>query len=52
MPVDIVWFKKDLQVQDHQPLREAAKSDNNPYAYSLVEPKSRLEDGLTISNGN
>jgi len=23
-PVHIVWFKKDLRVQDHQPLVEAA----------------------------
>ena len=42
MAVDVVWFKKDLRVQDHQPLSEAAKSDNNLLCLFLVEPK-RLE---------
>ena len=42
MAVDVLWFKKDLRVKDHQPLLEAAKSDNRLLCLFLVEP-SRLE---------
>ena len=42
MAVDVLWFKKDLRVKDHQPLIEAAKSSNNLLCLFLVEPE-RLE---------
>ena len=45
MAVDVLWFKKDLRVQDHQPLLEAAKSDNKLFCLFLVEPgRLELED--------
>ena len=42
MAVDVLWFKKDLRVKDHQPLIEAAKSSNNLLCLFLVESE-RLE---------
>ena len=45
MAVDVLWFKKDLRVRDHQPLIEAAKSANNLFCLFLVEPdRMKLED--------
>ena len=45
MAVNVLWFKKDLRVLDHQPLIEAAKSTNNLLCLFLVEPKRlQLED--------
>ncbi|MGB2479619.1 MAG: FAD-binding domain-containing protein, partial [Candidatus Poseidoniaceae archaeon] len=42
MAVDVLWFKKDLRIRDHQPLIEATKSGNNLLCLFLVEPE-RLE---------
>ncbi len=42
MAVDVLWFKKDLRVKDHQPLIEAAKSSSDLLCLFLVEPE-RLE---------
>ena len=36
-PLNIVWFKRDLRVQDHAPLFEAAKLGNVLPLY-IIEP--------------
>ncbi|MBD3584473.1 deoxyribodipyrimidine photolyase [Salinimonas sp. HHU 13199] len=37
--IDIVWLKRDLRLRDHQPLIEAAKSQNPVLLVYLFEPE-------------
>ncbi len=39
MGVEVVWFKKDLRILDHQPLIEASKSERKIICLFLVEPE-------------
>ena len=42
MPIDVVWFKRDLRTLDHEPLLKAAASENKTHCIFLIEPR-RLE---------
>ena len=42
MPVDVVWFKKDLRTRDHAPLLSASLSGNPVICLFILEPE-RLE---------
>ena len=42
MPIDVVWFKRDLRTLDHEPLLKAAASKNKTHCIFLIEPR-RLE---------
>ena len=43
MPIDVVWFKRDLRTLDHEPLLKAAASNNKTHCFFLIEP-SRLQE--------
>jgi deoxyribodipyrimidine photo-lyase len=38
MAVDIVWFKRDLRIHDHAPLRDAVASGNPVICLYVIEP--------------
>ena len=37
-PVHLVWFKRDLRIQDHAPLRAAAATGHAVLPLYIVEP--------------
>ena len=37
--MNIVWFKRDLRLYDHQPLTEASKSNGDILCLHIIEPK-------------
>ena len=39
MPVNVVWFKRDLRIRDHAPLSEAAKGSDPLILLYLIEPE-------------
>ena len=39
MPINVVWFKRDLRIRDHAPLFEAAKEKDPLILLYLVEPE-------------
>ena len=39
MPVNVVWFKRDLRIRDHAPLSEAAKGNDPLILLYLIEPE-------------
>ena len=39
MPIDVVWFKRDLRTLDHEPLLKAAASKNKVHCIFLIEPR-------------
>ena len=41
--VDIVWFKRDFRLEDHAPINEVVKSNNNFLGIFVIEP-SRLKE--------
>ena len=43
MPIDVVWFKRDLRTLDHEPLLKATASNNKTHCFFLIEP-SRLQE--------
>lgn len=39
MAVDVVWFKRDLRIHDHGPLRDAVASGNPVLCLYVIEPE-------------
>ena len=43
MPIEVVWFKRDLRLRDHKPLQVASQSKNPLFLMYLVEPERKSQ---------
>lgn len=46
-PVTVVWFKRDLRLGDHRPLREALKTSCPILALWIVEPELMMDNNYS-----